>query len=72
MNQVVKAFKEWQLFNPDIDCTCATHYNLSGNPLPDELVCGREVAWRNYVKVRDNGLVTKGVNYEQENQNQMA
>jgi hypothetical protein len=64
MNQVVKAFKEWQLFNPDIDCTCATHYNLSGNPLPDELVCGREVAWRNYVKVRDSAPFVNKVNYE--------
>lgn len=55
MNAVVKAAREWQSFNPDVNCTCTSHYKLDGSPLDDHLVCDRERAWRRYVKLRDTG-----------------
>lgn len=54
MTDLIKAVREWQSFNPDVNCTCGSHFNLSGEPLADGFVCDRERAWRRYVKIRDN------------------
>jgi hypothetical protein len=59
MTNLMKAAREWQSFDPDVNCTCGTHYNIKGLPLDDKYVCDRERAWRRYVKIRDT-VVTKG------------
>jgi hypothetical protein len=57
MNDLIKAAREWQSFDPETNCVCPTHFNMAGDPLPDDSVCDRERAWRRYVKVRDSGNV---------------
>ena len=48
--EAIEAMKLWQSI-PSASCQCHTHYTKKG-PVPDYMVCERERAWRNYVKIR--------------------
>lgn len=55
-NEVVAAFKRWRDSLTRACCTqpnSSGHYDRQGDPLPDDMVCDRERAWRDYVRLRD-------------------
>lgn len=55
------AYETWVGFRPKGDKACCRHGHFSmvsryaaGEPKPDEWVCDRELAWRRYVRLRDD------------------
>lgn len=67
MKTVLEAFKLWQETAPKGGGSCCGrgHFFQSNSfhnmhPLPDEMVCDRERAWREYVSLRDAKGVTHG------------
>lgn len=54
-----QAMKIWQkLLHEDDEACCMNSHeyliNKQATPKPDDLVCERELAWRTYVRLRDN------------------
>ena len=61
LSRVAEAFNEWAKLKPENkfeSCCAVGHYYYDESfieaPRPDEKVCAREKAWRNYVRLRDN------------------
>lgn len=48
-------FEHWRMHRPfgEKDCCNKDHYNPDGTPKPDTEVCNRELAWRKYVRERE-------------------
>lgn len=53
MTPLLSAYLRWVSFKPVRDCCIEGHWASSG-PIPDNEVCSRERAWREYVRIRDN------------------
>lgn len=55
-----QAMKIWQKLlheDDEVCCTNSHEYFVQKNqvaPKPDDMVCERELAWRTYVRIRDN------------------
>ena len=54
-SEAIEKFRIWQSINPET-CQCFTHLDSHGQPLPDNMVCLREQAWRVYCRVRGDCL----------------
>jgi hypothetical protein len=55
MSKLSEAFEKWARLQPQQNGSCCmhSHFNIDGDtPLPDDLVCDRERAWREYVRLR--------------------
>lgn len=53
---VRKAYLHWVAEHPETSKRCCdrSHFSIpSWDPLPDDMVCERERAWRQYVRARD-------------------
>lgn len=47
----LKTFVERARFGGN--CCAENHFSPDKGPLPDNMVCQRELAWRKYVRIRD-------------------
>ena len=55
MSNLKQAYELWKYFQPadNKDCCHNKHHYANGVVKPDNLVCDREKAWRQVVRIRD-------------------